>query len=128
MPRNRSRRRLAPNYHPQIEQLEKRTLLDAAAGIGDPPQTLDLNNLQATWLFTNPFGDSVHADNIASASEYDVYAFNADVTDVFLISTSVSLNSQLQVYDSDGQPMGALVDVNVGGETTSKFLLANHIY
>src|SRR3954470_21890866 len=98
MTRNRGRRRLAPRYHSQIEQLESRTLL--AAGIGDPPQTLDLNGLQFTWLTTNPFGDIVHNDRIDSAAEYDVYEFNADVVGFFLISTTGPLNSQLRVYDS----------------------------
>src|SRR3954466_10545143 len=114
MARNRSRRRLASNYHSPMEQLENRTLL--AAGIGDPPQTLDLNNFQVTWLTTNPFGDIAHTDRIDSAAEYDVYEFNADVVGFFLISTTGPLNSQLRVYDSDGQSMSGLVDVNAGGE------------
>src|SRR5215204_3812928 len=125
MPRNRGRRSLAPSYHSQIEQLENRLLL---SGIGDPPQALDLNRVQATWLFTNPLGDSVHTDNIASAAEYDIYVFNADVTDLFVISTTGPLDSQLQVYDWEGQPMGGLVDVNVGGETVNQFLGLNHLY
>src|SRR5205814_8590039 len=55
---------------------------------GDPPPAVS----SGLWIWANPFGDDSINANIASASEYDVYAFQPDISGSYVISTIGSLD------------------------------------
>src|SRR4029079_14858211 len=85
-----------------IEALEHRMLLSGTvlpqglevAAAGDPPATVTPGS--GIWIFGNQFGDTNIGESIASAAEFDVFAFMPDVSGSYTISTSGALDSQLR--------------------------------
>src|SRR5213075_2286081 len=82
---------------------------------GDPPPAVS----SGLWIWANPFGDDSINANIASASEYDVYAFQPDISGSYVISTIGSLDSQLRVYNSTGNAITPIIDDTFSAESVT---------
>src|SRR5207244_267148 len=79
-------------------------------------------------IWTNPFGDFRRAGSVDSVSDVDLFAFNPVVSGSYVISTTQPLDTQLRIYGSSGQPITAVIDQSVGGETTTQNLSQGNWY
>ena len=95
-------------------------LLDGAGATGDPPASIVPGG--GTWVWPNPFGDAHRSGNIATATQYDTYAFMPDVDGNYAISTGGALDTQLRVYNSSGAALTGVIDRSYGGESTTQSL------
>jgi hypothetical protein len=97
------------------------------AAIGDPPDTID-PDLYDLWVWPGPFGELTESDAIFSSDEYYTYLFIPEVTGNHRIATTGPLDSQLRLYDANGNALSDVVDAFIGGESMNRVLNMGDFY
>ncbi len=87
---------------------------------GDPPATV--TPLTGTLLRLNPFGDVSANGSIASTAEFDVYAFHVETAGNHVIDVNGTFDTQLRVYDTNGNPLTSILNAAGNGGTESTTL------
>ncbi len=93
---------------------------DQAVDQGNPPASV--TPLTGTLLRLNPFGDVNFNGSIGSTAEFDVYAFHVETAGNHVIDVNGNFDTQLRVYDANGNALTGVLDATGNGGTESTTL------